>query len=659
MGAARARLLNRPIPMPTVSLPNALAFHLLKPLWRKCHRGIAVWLMALVAALCLAGTVSAQSTEPHDLIEQRAFWEDPSTQASLDTARKQPFTPYEGIFSRGYTDSAHWIRLTLPASTKPLGLLISPAWLNEVTLYDPAHTDIPITVGDRYPWQNNALPGLGHSFQLPPSAKPREVWLRLQTSSSHLLSVKAIALDRVAEVSSRQIVWASLYATFLLLILLVLTSIWWVQRDRVLGAYVVRHAFYILYGLAYLGIPPLLLSGKLSPAFFDLTFSFSAVIIVLMAIKFEVAFLSGYKPQKHLLWLLKAIGVASGGVVLTLLTGHVRLAMQLNALVVLTGTVVMLLTALSCKPDASTERILSAKAMLAYYVIIFSSIVIGLINLQGWFKVHEWSMYLLIQHGLVSGVMMTVMLIVRAQRMASFNQKTSWMLQKAQQDMALEQHRRQEQSQFLHMLMHELKTPLSVVSLALGTKSNREENLACAGRAVQDMKAVIDRCVQAEQLGHANLAQHQQAVDVPEVIHQLIPTIPFLRARMKLEVAPTLLKPQTDAQLLSIVLNNLLGNAARYSDPLTPILVNVQQTQQHGEVGLSVRVANTPGLAGWPDKAQLFNKFYRSSGAQRESGSGLGLYLAQQLTNSLSGTLIYAPSSQYVEFVLWIPLSPA
>jgi hypothetical protein len=152
--------------------PTAFTFSAMPPLWRQGQRSVPAWLLALIASVLLAGAGSAQATEPVDLIEQRAFWEDTSAKANLDTARSQTHTPYQGIFSRGYSDSAQWIRLTIAPSAQPLGLLISPAWLDEITLYDPASEGAPITVGDRHVSRNSALPGLGHSFQLPPSAEP-------------------------------------------------------------------------------------------------------------------------------------------------------------------------------------------------------------------------------------------------------------------------------------------------------------------------------------------------------------------------------------------------------------------------------------------------------------------------------------------------------
>jgi signal transduction histidine kinase len=118
-------------------------------------------------------------------------------------------------------------------------------------------------------------------------------------------------------------------------------------------------------------------------------------------------------------------------------------------------------------------------------------------------------------------------------------------------------------------------------------------------------------------------------------------------------------RPHTDPQLLQIIVTNLLTNAAHYSDPLTPIGVTLNPSSRDEQPGLELRVSNTPGMAGWPDAEQVFSKYYRASGAQRESGTGLGLFLSRELAHSLGGTLVYAPSPQHVEFVLWIPLHHA
>lgn len=134
--------------------------------------------------------------------------------------------------------------------------------------------------------------------------------------------------------------------------------------------------------------------------------------------------------------------------------------------------------------------------------------------------------------------------------------------------------------------------------------------------------------------------------------------MPKLGPRLRIDTPPHLPLPQTDPQFLQIVLGNLLHNALHYSDPLTPIRVGLAPAEQQGEAGLAVRVSNTLGRAGWPDKQKLFGKYYRSPGAQTLTGSGLGLHLSRQLVQSLGGTLEYAPSAQHVEFVLWIPQSP-
>lgn len=616
-------------------------------------------LLWLTLALLSPTRVLASNEVLTDLIVRKAFWEDKDGQADFFHAQRQTYTTYRGIFSRGYTSSVHWIRLTLAANTSRTGLIIKPIWLDSVTLFDPEKLPTSLTVGDQHINAVKARPELSYTFELPPSTQQRDVWLRLQTDSSHILIVEALPLDQAMKASAQNILWVAIYTSFQALILFLLAFLWWNQRDRLMGLYLLRHTVFTAYGTAYLGLPTLIFSDVLPPLFMDHLFVILAVCVGPLSIRFDVAFLRLYQPHKFWIGLLKVIMWSGAIVMLILLLGATQLALQINIWLMMTAVPVMSLVVLSTKPLQIAQEFPSRRVMLAYYVVVITSLPLGLFSLLGKFEFQAWGLYGLIVHGLITGVIMSVMLLLRSQRLAKHHQQVSWELRKTQQDMALEQRRREEQSQFLRMLSHELKTPLTIVSMAIGVRTNREESLEYASRAVRDMKAIIDRCVQADQLGELTMHQRHEGVDLPALITQSAEDIAQLASRMQFSVPADVPSLYTDRQVLNIVLTNLLSNAQRYSDELTPVVVHITPADHLKQPGLCVRVANTPGLAGWPDERMIFNRYYRSSGAQRKSGSGLGLYLSRQLTQSLGGTLEYAPSEQHVGFVLWIPLAPA
>lgn len=622
--------------------------------WRNWLRAIAAW--GCIGLLMPIAPMPAQAQSAEPLILQQAYWQDASGQTTLDEVRRQTLTPYQGIFSRGYSDSAHWIRLTITHSEQPLGLRITPAWLDNITLYDPANPATPITVGDRHPAQRNALPGLGHSFTLPASTTTREVWLRLQTTSAHWLNAQVLPMDQIPQAGTRQIIWAALYTAVQLLILFVLLAIWWAQRDRVLGAYLLRHALYTWYGSAYLGLPTLLLSAWLPATVLDQAFSLSAVLMLPLSVYFDHAFLSGYTPRKHWLTLLKLVGLLGVGLVLLMLSGHTRLALQLNAYALMTGVTVMLLTALSCQSHPAVEQIMPKKVMVTYYALIFSSLLIGIANVLGWFEPREWTLYALNLHGLVSGLMMTAILFVRAQRMVRQSQQVSWQLQKAQQDMAQEQRHRQEQSQFLHMLTHELKTPLGVARISLGASRMTGPQRDRIERALSNINAIVDRCRITDLLEHQQLLPHTESCELMDLVGDCIAACSTPERVKALERNP--IQVQSDSQLLAICLANLIDNALKYSPPASMVEVQVQpQPAAPGTatVGAQLIVRNTIGPAGSPDPAQLFSKYYRSPGALSKSGSGLGLYLTRSIAQLLGARLSFSADANQVEFCLWIP----
>ena len=216
---------------------------------------------------------------------------------------------------------------------------------------------------------------------------------------------------------------------------------------------------------------------------------------------------------------------------------------------------------------------------------------------------------------------------------------------------ALQRH--DEQQRFLAMISHELRTPMSVISMALGPQMAAGDSLARVRGALGEMSAIIDSTLQADQLSHRQLQVQPSRCDLAQLLESLCAAVPTPE-RIELLVVPLPIV-ETDAQLLRVVLANLLDNALKYSATDSP--VQVRATPQHSRAGegVVVTVSNVPGLAGEPDARQVFRKFYRAPGARRRTGSGLGLYIAEGLTRLLGGSLRYERDAQGLHFTVWLP----
>jgi signal transduction histidine kinase len=122
-------------------------------------------------------------------------------------------------------------------------------------------------------------------------------------------------------------------------------------------------------------------------------------------------------------------------------------------------------------------------------------------------------------------------------------------------------------------------------------------------------------------------------------------------------VAPDLPTVQTDPQLLSIALNNLVDNALKYAAPQSAIRISACHQAHKRHDGILMTVTNAAGSVGMPDPGKVFKKYYRGARAHSMTGSGLGLYLVHTVARLLGGWVRYAPQAQEVRFELWVPLA--
>jgi ABC-type nitrate/sulfonate/bicarbonate transport system substrate-binding protein/nitrogen-specific signal transduction histidine kinase len=213
-----------------------------------------------------------------------------------------------------------------------------------------------------------------------------------------------------------------------------------------------------------------------------------------------------------------------------------------------------------------------------------------------------------------------------------------------------------EQHQFVDMLTHELKTPISVVTLTLDQMSAQNPQSTAkhrAERALDDMNKIVDSCQKLDQLERQKPAMKVQPCQIPDIL-ALLKANCLTPERLAITVA-SMPDIDTDPQLLSFMLSNLLNNALMYSPPLSVITVRAMEMNDAGTAGIMFSIQNMPGAAGMPDPGKLFKKYYRSPGAQEQTGSGLGLYLVQSFAGLLGGKVRYEVQQEQIRLTLWLP----
>lgn len=344
--------------------------------------------------------------------------------------------------------------------------------------------------------------------------------------------------------------------------------------------------------------------------------------------------------------------------ILLVVMGHTLAALRLNMVeLLLTPSVFFLAVLLARGWDsaAPTRPVLSRAVVVVFYALFGCYLLLAGLPGLGLIGEGEIALHVAQAHGLMTGLFVLVMLQYRAHVIHQQQHATALALERSQLQVQHEREVRAEQEKLLAMLAHELKTPLATMHLRLDAQASGSREIR---QAIRDMNGVIERCQQTLQLSDSQLLPQLEALDMVSLVHDAVSACGQPQ-RVQIDL-PAHLSLHTDRQLWFIVLNNLLENALKYAAPETPIGLRLSTVQDaSGGVCMQLEIANAPGRAGWPEAAQVFDKYYRSPHARRQAGTGLGLYLVRNLMQVMGGRIDYAPTQDAVRFVLQLPLDAA
>ncbi len=206
-------------------------------------------------------------------------------------------------------------------------------------------------------------------------------------------------------------------------------------------------------------------------------------------------------------------------------------------------------------------------------------------------------------------------------------------------------------SEFISLASHQLRTPLSALRWYTELFAERKNNLDKEQRSyLKEMQLSVERMIRlltsllrASRSDTDDLHPEIKQVDVRTIARELHEDSEA--ASHEAGVGCTLHLPKTavilktDATLLRIVLQNLVGNAIKYSAHNAGKKVSV--TLEQARSGIRFIVADQGMGIPKEEQKRVFQKFFRAKNVRMmdTDGNGLGLYITKTIVERLGGKI--------------------
>jgi signal transduction histidine kinase len=236
----------------------------------------------------------------------------------------------------------------------------------------------------------------------------------------------------------------------------------------------------------------------------------------------------------------------------------------------------------------------------------------------------------------------------------------------AERARALAESANRSKDEFLAMLGHELRNPLSPILTALQVMRMRgadSREQALIERQMGHVMRLVDDLLDISRITRGKIDLRKSRVELSQVVvHGLEIASPLLeqrRQRVDLDVDGDGFPLHVDPDRMGQVVANLLTNAAKYSERGTTIHVRAEGDGQR--VRLRVR---DEGIGIAPDMLhRVFDVFYQEPQSldRSKGGLGLGLAIVRSLVDLHGGTVSARSDGpgQGSEFIVELPLASA
>lgn len=234
-------------------------------------------------------------------------------------------------------------------------------------------------------------------------------------------------------------------------------------------------------------------------------------------------------------------------------------------------------------------------------------------------------------------------------------------VQAAEARATVERQRVAAREQFVAILGHDLRNPLS--SIAAGTRLLERQPLDERGGEILSLMSgsaarmfrIINNVMDFAQSGVTNSipVEMMDAVNVSDVVSQVVEEMRTIHPDRSITSASVAAEAKCDPVRLGQLLSNLLGNAIKHGAEEGE--VRLVSAVDEGHVTFSV--TNSGKAIPKEQISSLFRPFVRGKGAHETKGLGLGLYICSQIAKAHRGSLGVSSTDAETCFTFRLPLT--
>jgi signal transduction histidine kinase len=590
-----------------------------------------------------------------------SIYRDATGQASVEDVAKPEqdlFSPIKNSLSEGFTSDAIWVSFTLAkkdsGSSVTRWLELTQPLLFNSKLYQKTATGDYIEVrgllNQRIKQQTSEYKKSIFEIEVLDD-HPQSYYLRIHSPSS--ISSELILWEPgefVASNTAHRFLWGGVYGAYLLTVIFYFAFGFW-TRQRIHLLYAVYVAILFLASF-FSGAWPQQFFPNLST---DLFFRMLGTWICLSPLFAIVFFFSYLNLQGN--WRLYShavIGLVVMGACIALslvLTDRYRVAAPLMQVCAI--TVITLAALATIVQSINNDR--KATLLLLAFSFFYFGVVIRVLKNFGLVQSN-----FLTENGYQVGTFIHIMIMSGT----VFSMYTAMRTAKRQAEIRLQAEisLRKDQNEFISMISHEFRTPLSIIAastenLLRGSDVAHEtrNRIEKIGRANIRMSAMMEDYLTHERMLDDVASMKLEPQELNQTVEDVLLNFEDLDHSPKFTPCPTPLFIKGDKVMVKIIVQNLLGNALRYTPESSPVV-----SCRIDGAWAAISVFNEGSGIADKDLPHIFKKYYRGSNAAGTSGTGLGLYLVQSILDRHHGEV----SARNVttggcEFIVRFPLQTA